>query len=59
MLGQPPADATDSLHFGTSAVTSSPAALSPSSGLEAFGMSPTISSIDFAHAAAACALAPS
>jgi hypothetical protein len=47
------------LHFGTSAVTWSAACLSPSSTLAAFGISPTISSIDFAHAAAASALAPS
>ena len=31
--GQPPADATESLHFGTRAVTSSPACLSPCDAL--------------------------
>ena len=58
-LGQPPAEATESLHFGASAVTWSAACCSPSSTLPAFGISPRISNIDFAQAAAASALAPS
>jgi hypothetical protein len=55
--GQPEADATESLHFGTSAVTSSAAFFSPSSRLAALGTSAAISSIALAHAAAASALA--
>jgi hypothetical protein len=55
--GQPEADATESLHFGTSVVTSSAAFFSPSSRLAALGTSPAISSIALAHAAAASALA--
>ena len=59
LSARPHAAATDSLHFGANALISSPACLIPSSMLAAFGISPTISSIDFAHAAAALALAPS
>ena len=56
--GQLPADAIESLHFGTSPLMSAAAFVSPSSRLAAFGISPTTSSIAFAQAAAACALAP-
>ena len=56
---QPPAEATESLHFGASALIWSAASLSASSTFSAFGTSPRISSIDLAQAAAASALASS